>query len=150
MKGGMMQSVRRKPMSEINVVPYIDVMLVLLVIFMVTAPMLTQGVKVDLPETSADPIQAEKETESVVVSVDANGAYYLEVGDQGSDPMALGQVQEMVGRIMAERTNREVLVRGDQNVDYGTVVRLMSALQRAGATNVGLITEAEEINNAGG
>jgi biopolymer transport protein TolR len=150
MKGGMMQTVRRKPMAEINVVPYIDVMLVLLVIFMVTAPMLTQGVKVELPETTSDPIQAEKDTESVVVSIDANGAYYLQVGDEGSDPMPLGRVQEMVSRIMAERTNREVLVRGDDNVQYGKVVRLMSALQQAGATNVGLITEAEKTDDAGG
>ena len=150
MKGGMMQTERRKPMSEINVVPYIDVMLVLLVIFMVTAPMLTQGVKVDLPETTSDPIQAEKETESVVVSIDSNGAYYLQVGDEGSDPMPLGRVQEMVGKIMAGRSNREVLVRGDQNVQYGKVVRLMSALQQAGATNVGLITEAEDTDEVGG
>lgn len=150
MKGGMMQMDRRKPMSEINVVPYIDVMLVLLVIFMVTAPMLTQGVKVELPETTSDPIQAEKDTESVVVSIDANGSYYLQVGDEGSDPMPLGRVQEMVGKIMSERTNREVLVRGDQNVQYGKVVRLMSVLQQAGATNVGLITEAEEMDEAGG
>ncbi len=150
MKGGMMQTVRRKPMSEINVVPYIDVMLVLLVIFMVTAPMLTQGVKVDLPQTTSDPIQAEKDTESVVVSVDANGAYYLQVGDEGSDPMPLARLQEQVAKIMAERTNREVLVRGDQNVQYGNVVRLMSALQQAGASNVGLITEAEETDRTGG
>lgn len=150
MKGGMMHKVRRKPMAEINVVPYIDVMLVLLVIFMVTAPMLTQGVKVDLPETTSDPIQAEKETESVVVSIDSNGAYYLQVGDEGSDPMPLGQVQEMVSKIMAGRTNREVLVRGDQNVPYGKVVQLMSTLQQAGANNVGLITEAEEMDGAGG
>jgi biopolymer transport protein TolR len=151
MKGmGMMPPRQRKPMSEINVVPYIDVMLVLLVIFMVTAPMLTQGVKVELPETTSDPIQAEKDTESVVVSIDANGAYYLQVGDEGSDPMPLGRVQEMVSRIMAERTNREVLVRGDDNVQYGKVVRLMSALQQAGATNVGLITEAEKTDDAGG
>ena len=150
MKGGMMQTVRRKPMAEINVVPYIDVMLVLLVIFMVTAPMLTQGVKVELPETTSDPIQAEKDTESVVVSIDANGAYYLQVGGEGSDPMPLGRVQELVGRIMAERANREVLVRGDDNVQYGKVVRLMSALQQAGATNVGLITEAEKTDDAGG
>lgn len=150
MKGGMMQTVRRKPMAEINVVPYIDVMLVLLVIFMVTAPMLTQGVKVDLPETTSDPIQAEKDTESVVVSIDSNGAYYLQVGDEDSDPMPLGQVREMVGKIMAGRSNREVLVRGDQNVQYGKVVQLMSVLQQAGATNVGLITEAEDTDEAGG
>ena len=94
MKGiGMMPQQRRKPMSEINVVPYIDVMLVLLVIFMVTAPMLTQGVKVDLPETTSDPIQQDKDVESITVSVDSNGAYYLEVGDDASEPMALDEVR---------------------------------------------------------
>jgi biopolymer transport protein TolR len=143
MKGmGMMPESRRKPMSEINVVPYIDVMLVLLVIFMVTAPMLTQGVKVDLPQTSSDPIQADKDVEAIIVSVDSNGAYYVEVGDRGSDPMALEELQSEVAKILSQRSNSEVLVRGDEQVLYGTVVRLMSALQMAGAANIGLITEA--------
>jgi biopolymer transport protein TolR len=143
MKGmGMMPESRRKPMSEINVVPYIDVMLVLLIIFMVTAPMLTQGVKVDLPQTSSDPIQADKDVEAIIVSVDSNGAYYVEVGDRGSDPMALGELQSEVAKILSQRSNSEVLVRGDEQVRYGTVVRLMSALQMAGAANIGLITEA--------
>ena len=138
----MMPESRRKPMSEINVVPYIDVMLVLLIIFMVTAPMLTQGVKVDLPQTSSDPIQAEKDVEAIIVSVDSNGAYYVEVGDRGSDPMALEELQSEVAKILSQRSNSEVLVRGDEQVRYGTVVRLMSALQMAGAANIGLITEA--------
>ncbi|WP_166266087.1 protein TolR [Marinobacter caseinilyticus] len=142
MKGmGMMPHERRKPMSDINVVPYIDVMLVLLIIFMVTAPMLTQGVKVDLPNTVSDPIQAEKDVESVIVSVDTNGAYYLEVGGKGSDPMALEEIQTNVQKILSGRSRNEVLVRGDENVDYGVVVRLMSVLQAAGASSVGLITE---------
>ncbi|OEY67250.1 protein TolR [Marinobacter sp. X15-166B] len=144
MKGmGMMLGPRRKPMAEINVVPYIDVMLVLLVIFMVTAPMMTQGVKVDLPETTSDPIHAEKDVESIIISVDSNGAYYLDVGDRGSDPMALSELGEQIAKILAGRSNREVLVRGDANVEYGTVVRLMAELQGAGATGVGLITEAQ-------
>ena len=117
-------------------------MLVLLVIFMVTAPMLTQGVKVDLPQTSSDPIQAEKDVEAIIVSVDSNGAYYVEVGDRGSDPMALEDLQSEVAKILSQRSNSEVLVRGDEQVRYGTVVRLMSALQMAGAANIGLITEA--------
>lgn len=143
MKGmGLMPENRRKPMSEINVVPYIDVMLVLLIIFMVTAPMLTQGVKVDLPQTSSDPIQADKDVEAIIVSVDSNGAYYVEVGDRGSDPMALEELQSEVAKILSQRGNSEVLVRGDEQVRYGTVVRLMSALQMAGAANIGLITEA--------
>lgn len=143
MKGmGMMPPRTRKPMSEINVVPYIDVMLVLLVIFMVTAPMLTQGVKVDLPETTSEPIQSDKNVESIVVSVDSNGAYFMEVGDDSSSPMTLEAVRDRVTKILAQRSDREVLVRGDENVQYGTVVRLMAQLQAAGASNVGLITEA--------
>jgi len=143
MKGmGMMPEQRRKPMSEINVVPYIDVMLVLLIIFMVTAPMMTQGVKVDLPETTSDPIQAEKNVESVIVSVDANGAYYVEVGDEGSDPMSLAEVRERITKILSQRSSSEILVRGDEYVDYGTVVRLMAELQGAGASSIGLITES--------
>ncbi|WP_372985409.1 protein TolR [Marinobacter sp.] len=142
MKGmGMMPQQRKKPMSEINVVPYIDVMLVLLVIFMVTAPMLTQGVKVDLPETTSDPIQSDKDVESIVVSVDTNGAYYMEIGDESSDPMSLGEVSEQLAKILSQRPNGEVLVRGDEHVEYGTVVRLMAELQGAGATSIGLITE---------
>lgn len=137
----MMPTTRRKPMSEINVVPYIDVMLVLLVIFMVTAPMLTQGVKVDLPDTTSDPIQTQKDVEPVIVSVDTNGAYFLEVGDKGSDPMSLPEIRDQVAKILAGRQDGEVLVRGDEYVDYGMVVRLMSTLQSAGATSVGLITE---------
>jgi len=147
MKGmGMMPQQRRKPMSEINVVPYIDVMLVLLVIFMVTAPMLTQGVKVDLPETTSDPIQQDKDVESITVSVDSNGAYYLEVGDDPSEPMALDEVRDQVAKILSQRSNGEVLVRGDEYVDYGVVVRLMAELQAAGATGIGLITDAPNDN----
>ncbi|MBN7769367.1 protein TolR [Marinobacter daepoensis] len=142
----MMPQQRRKPMSEINVVPYIDVMLVLLVIFMVTAPMLTQGVKVDLPETTSDPIQQDKDVESITVSVDSNGAYFLEVGDDASEPMALDEVRNQVAKILSQRTNGEVLVRGDEYVDYGVVVRLMAELQAAGATGIGLITDAPNDN----
>lgn len=142
MKGmGMMPQQRRKPMSEINVVPYIDVMLVLLVIFMVTAPMMTQGVKVDLPETVSHPIQADKNAESIVVSIDSNGAYYLDIGDKTSDPMPLSDLRQRVSKVLAQRSNAEVLVRGDENVEYGRVVKLMAELQNAGASSIGLITE---------
>lgn len=147
MKGmGMMPPRQRKPMSEINVVPYIDVMLVLLVIFMVTAPMLTQGVKVDLPETTSKPIQSDKNVESIVVSVDSNGAYFMEIGGDSSQPMPLADVRDRISKILSQRADREVLVRGDENVSYGVVVRLMAELQAAGASNVGLITEAPMID----
>ena len=148
MKGmGMMPQHRRKPMSEINVVPYIDVMLVLLGIFMVTAPMMTQGVKVDLPETSSDPIQPDKNVESIIVSVDANGAYYVEVGDKGSDPLSLGELREQVSKILSQRASSDILVRGDEHVEYGTVVRLMAELQGAGASSIGLITDAPAMDD---
>ena len=138
---------KRKLMGEINVVPYIDVMLVLLIIFMVTAPMLTQGVKVDLPQTTSDPIQADKDVESIIVSVDANGAYYVEIGDEGSDPMSLGEVREQIAKILSQRTSSEILVRGDEHVEYGAVVRLMAELQGAGASSIGLITESPRNDN---
>ncbi|MGM0953226.1 MAG: protein TolR [Pseudomonadota bacterium] len=147
MKGmGMMPQQRRKPMAEINVVPYIDVMLVLLIIFMVTAPMLIQGVQVDLPETTSEPISQDKDVEPITVSVDSNGAYFLDIGDKESEPMSLDEVREQVSKILSQRTNAEVLVRGDEYVDYGMVVRLMAELQAAGASGIGLITDAPDDN----
>lgn len=131
----------RKPMSEMNVVPYIDVMLVLLVIFMITTPMLTQGVNVDLPRAQAEPLPQDDEREPLIVSVDANGAYYLEVGDERGSPKPLREITQDVTRILAERPDAGVYVRGDEHVRYGEVIRLMSSLQVAGARSVGLITE---------
>lgn len=136
-----LQHQRRKPMSDINVVPYIDVMLVLLVIFMITAPMLNQGVKVDLPKASSQPIPLKKNAEPLIVSVDANGAYYLNVGGSKSKPMTLGQLSGKVSKILDQNPHRDVLVRGDRHVDYGTVVSLMATLQKVGAAKVGLITD---------
>jgi len=103
-------------------------------------------VKVDLPETTSDPIQQDKDVESITVSVDSNGAYYLEVGDDASEPMALDEVRNQVAKILSQRSNGEVLVRGDEYVDYGVVVRLMAELQAAGATGIGLITDAPNDN----
>ena len=131
----------RKSMSEMNVVPYIDVMLVLLVIFMITAPMLTQGVSVDLPRAQAEPLPQDDDQEPLIVSVDANGAYYLEVGDERGRPQPLREITQQLGNILAERPNANVYVRGDEHVRYGEVMQLMSALQVAGASRVGLITE---------
>ncbi len=131
----------RKPMSDINVVPYIDVMLVLLIIFMVTAPMLTQGVKVDLPQVESDPVNMQKDQEPLIITVDSNAAYYLEIGDQTGNPMELTALQERVSVILAQNPRVSVLVRGDRHVEYGIVVDLMSALQQSGAEGVGLVTE---------
>ncbi len=131
----------KKQMSEINVVPYIDVMLVLLIIFMVTAPMLTQGVKVELPQVTSDPIEAEQNQEPLIVSVDSNGAYYMELGGKPGDPMDLGELQAQVGKIIQQNPQVKVLVRGDRHAEYGVVVNLMAAMQGAGVQAVGLITE---------
>ncbi len=133
----------RKPMSEINVVPYIDVMLVLLIIFMVTAPMLTQGVKVDLPQVESDPVNMGKDQEPLIVSVDSNAAYYLEIGDQTGKPMELDELEKKVTTLLTQNPKISVLVRGDRHVEYGVIVALMSTLQRSGAKGVGLVTENE-------
>jgi biopolymer transport protein TolR len=133
---------RRRPMAEMNVVPYIDVMLVLLVIFMVTAPLLTQGVRVDLPQASSKPIQ-ESNHQPVVVTVDAAGRYYL---NQASEEDALAAIapERLVARVAAYmklHPGSQVLVRGDNAASYGDVVSAMVLLQKAGAPGVGLVTE---------
>jgi biopolymer transport protein TolR len=127
---------RKKLMSEINVVPYIDVMLVLLVIFMITAPLLTQGIKVDLPQVAARPVEA-TDRDTLVVTVDRQGRYFLDdrrVSEQ--------ELQEKVGRMLRLKPALPVLVRGDRNVAYGDIVRAMALLQAAGAPSVGLLTES--------
>ena len=134
---------RRRPMAEINVVPYIDVMLVLLVIFMITAPLLTQGVKVDLPEASADPIE-DADKEPVIVNVDAAGNLYLSVGDAPDEPIDADTLVNNVAAVLRRQPGKSVLVRGDHAVDYGTVVSAMVLLQQAGVPRVGLVTEPPE------
>lgn len=128
-------------MAEINVVPYIDVMLVLLVIFMITAPMLTQGVDVELPNANASPIQND-ESDVLIASIDAKGKYYLDVGGK-QESISLAQLQDRVRKILNQNPKMSVLVRGDKNVPYGDVIGLMVALQGAGAPNVGLVTEPD-------
>lgn len=131
---------RRKPMAEINVVPYIDVMLVLLIVFMVTAPMLMQGVKVELPQAGALPV-GEQSDEPLIVSVKADGSYFLNLGEDQEVSQSLDVVQDKVSKIIRRTPNTTVLVWGDKAVAYGEVVELMSALQAAGAPSVGLVTE---------
>ena len=127
-------------MSEINVVPYIDVMLVLLIIFMVTAPMLMQGVKVDLPEASADPVE-NQDSEPLIVSVDKAGQLFLNVGSQEDQVLSLATIKDRVAAVMRRSPEKPVLVWGDRAVPYGEVVTVMVALQEAGAPSVGLVTE---------
>ena len=137
------QRTRKRPMAEINVVPYIDVMLVMLVIFMITAPLLTQGVKVDLPEASAEPIE-DPDNEPLVVSVDAGGNLYLNVGELPDDAITEEDLVQTVAAVLRRQPQKSVLVRGDHEVDYGVVVSAMVLLQQAGAPNVGLVTEPPE------
>jgi len=131
---------KRRLNSEINVVPYIDVMMVLLVIFMVTAPIMTQVVDVDLPEAGADPVEQE-DTEQLIVSVDREGLYYVNVGGEETDPVSAEEVATRVGKILNANPQKMVYVRGDKTVSYDHVITLMALLQGAGATSVGLVTE---------
>lgn len=130
----------RKPMGEINVVPFIDVMLVLLVIFMITAPMLTQGVNVDLPQVTSEPIDPPEDSDPIIVSVDRDGQYYLSIGGDETE-MPLEEVADRVIILLERKPGTPVMVRGDRNVTYGQVVTLMGTLQTAGVANVGLISE---------
>lgn len=134
------QRKKRRLNSEINVVPYIDVTLVLLVIFMVTAPMLTQGVNVELPQTSAEPVDDQNE-EPVILTVDAAGQYYINVGGDEETPLSADQVAERVGKVLQSAPDKLLLVRGDKNTNYDQVVQLMVLLQQVGAGSVGLVTE---------
>ena len=129
-------------MSEINVVPYIDVMLVLLVIFMITAPMLMQGVDVDLPQTDSDPLQISPDKPPLIIAIDSFGAYYAEVGEDRGQPLELESLIDRVKVIREQTPDIIVLLRGDKNVSYGAVVGLISALKDSGIKDVGLITEA--------
>lgn len=131
---------RHRPMSEINVVPYIDVMLVLLVIFMITAPLLKTGVDVDLPNADAKP--QEVESEPLVATVDSEGKFYLNVGEDPESELSEERLVTLASAVVRRNPERKVLVRGDEAVDYQQVVRLMALLQRAGVPRVGLIAEA--------
>ncbi len=131
---------RRRFMSEINVVPYIDVMLVLLVIFMITAPLLTEGVKVDLPRAQAKPLDR-SDNEPLVIAVDSDGQFYIQLGEDQDTPVDAVTLVTRVSAVMRHRPNVQVLLRGDENVSYGDVVYVMTLLQRAGAPSIGLITK---------
>ena len=138
---------KRRPMSDINVVPYIDVMLVLLVIFMITTPLLTQGVNVTLPKTKANALE-QKNQAPMIITVDKQGLYYLSTASEPNKPMTTRALVTLVSSSveMAKQAGitRQVLIRGDSAVDYGKVVTAMALLQQAGVENIGLITETPE------
>ena len=134
---------KRRPVAEINVVPYIDVMLVLLIIFMVTAPLVTQGVKVDLPKAQAEPLKDENK-QPLIASLDAKGQFFLNVGDAPDKPMSAEDLATLVAAQLKMDPDTPVVVKGDGSVPYNNVVQLMVLLQRAGAPSVGLMTDNPE------
>ena len=144
---------RRKPMSEINVVPYIDVMLVLLVIFMATAPLLMQGVDIDLPQAPSDPL-SDEENDPLVITVNREGAVFVNFGirkdTERGRRVTIFSLEDEVSRIVGARPNVPVFVRADHTLDYGMVVSVMTVLQKAGAESVGLITDPPDISAAAG
>jgi len=132
----------RKVMGEINVVPYIDVMLVLLIIFMVTAPLMTQGVKVELPKAAAEPLPNDQQNKQpLILSVDRSGNYYLSVGSGKDSPVDENTVMQRVSAVLRREPKTPVLVKADTAVPYGKVVQGMVLLQRAGAEQVGFVTD---------
>ena len=136
---------RKRPMSEINVVPYIDVMLVLLVIFMITAPLLTQGVNVKLPQAAAKTLPP-KHALPIIVSVDKRGNYFLNTSNTPTQPISpknlVNQVAAVLQLAKQNHQKRDIYVKGDRDVDYGKVVQAMVLLQHAGVANVGLMTQS--------
>jgi|TARA_B110000438_G_scaffold50169_1_gene50669 biopolymer transport protein TolR len=134
---------KRKPMSEINVVPYIDVMLVLLIVFMVTAPMLNQGIEVDLPEANNEPLDIDENLETLVVSITFNGEYFLSIGATGEErqSITLETVGTRVGQILSANPDIQVLVEGDADANWSAMITLITTLQAAGVVNPNFITQ---------
>lgn len=142
----MLRQKKHRQVAEINVVPYIDVMLVLLIIFMVTAPLLFQGVDVELPTASAKPID-QKSEEPIVVSIDASGNYYLNIAKNPTKPISSNDLTSKVVDILKPaqgKTKRQVLIKADKKNSYGVVIDAMVLLQKAGAPRVGLITQLDD------
>ena len=134
---------KRRPMSEINVVPYIDVMLVLLIVFMVTAPMLNQGIEVDLPQANNEPLNLDENLESLIVSITAAGDYFLSIGAAGEEreSMDLEMIALRVSQILDANPSIQVLVEGDSTADWGAMITLITTLNSAGVTNPNFITQ---------
>jgi len=134
---------KRKPMGEINVVPFIDVMLVLLVVFMVTAPLLNQGIEVELPEANNEPLAIDENLETLVVSLTAEGEYFISVGATGEDrqSVTLETLGAQVAIITTTNPTIQVLVEGDTEAGWGAMVNLITTLQAAGVANPNFITQ---------
>lgn len=137
----MAKTPRRRPMSDINVVPYIDVMLVLLVIFMVTAPLMTQGIRVVLPQADSEAIAIEDPNQMLVISINDQGEYFMDMGGDDEAVVELELVAARVSKITSANPGLKVLVEGDATIAYGRVIDLMDRLQKVGVQDVGLITQ---------
>ena len=135
---------KRKVISELTVVPYIDVMLVLLIIFMVTAPLLTQGIKVELPKAGAEPISDTSSLAPLILSVNATGELFINVGDEENTPKDAESIVSRTRAVLASQPTTMVLVKADRRVPYGNVVGAMVLLQQGGAENIGFVTDALE------
>jgi biopolymer transport protein TolR len=135
----------RRLVAEINVVPYIDVMLVLLVIFMITAPLLHTGVEIDLPDAAATPIADSGEAqEPLILSINSKGDWYLNVGEEPDKPLAREEVQRLSSAVLRLNPKRRVLVAGDASINYGEIMQAMVTLQLSGAPEIGLMSDPEK------
>lgn len=134
---------KRKLAAEINVVPYIDVMLVLLIVFMVTAPLLNQGIEVDLPQANNEPLDIDENLETLVVSIKADGTYFLSLGATGEDrtSLELAELGDQVGRVVGANPEIQVLIEGDRDAGWGAMITLITTLQQVGVENPNFITE---------
>jgi biopolymer transport protein TolR len=143
---------KHKLISEINVVPYIDVMLVLLIIFMITAPLLTQGITVELPKAAAEALDPEllKQNEPLVLSIDREGKFYLNIGENPEAPVDDDAVLDSVAKVIRVNPQTPVLVKGDQSVPYGRVVIGAALLQQAGAAKIGFLTDPADFERPRG
>ncbi len=137
------RTTKRRPVAEINVIPYIDVSLVLLIIFMITTPLLQTGIEVDLPQAQTKTVQSDN-TPPVVVSVDADGQYFLNTSGTDNEAVTTDDLVIKIAAVLRHKPNVKVLVRGDSSVNYGKIVIVMAALKQAGVPNVGLMTRPIE------
>jgi biopolymer transport protein TolR len=140
----MRKAKRRKPMAEINVVPYIDVTLVLLIIFMITTPMLQTGVEVDLPKAESATVEQKEGVPPIVISIKKEGQYYINVDGVTDDLVQPEEINARVEAVLSNNKSPQVLINADKSIDYGSVVTVMASLKNAGVPNVGLMTKSDD------
>ena len=145
----MSRARKMRLMGEINVVPYIDVMLVLLIIFMITTPLLTQGIQVELPKAGAEPLDPTQGADPLVLSVDADGKFYLNVGDDEDSPVDPERIVKLTSVVLERSPETPVLLKADFRVPYGDVVSAMVLLQQGGAQKIGFLTDPTELDHQG-